>query len=119
VDGKLYSVHRLSYTLFKQDPKNLIVCHKCNNKLCINPDHLYAGTYTDNLKDVDQERGHNRQGVNNISAKLNDTKVEQIIRSLNSGSTQISLAKQFEVAESTIWDIKNNKTWTHIPRNIT
>ena len=46
--------HRLSMRLFKPDEYNnaLMVCHRCNNRLCVNPDHLYMGSYEDNYRDA-------------------------------------------------------------------
>jgi hypothetical protein len=53
--GKIYPAHRISYMLFKEIvPDDKMVLHKnsCNNKLCVNPDHLYIGTHKDNMKDL-------------------------------------------------------------------
>ena len=53
VKGRLRSAHRLSYADFKGPiPSGLNVCHTCHNTLCVNPDHLYAGTKKQNTQDM-------------------------------------------------------------------
>ncbi len=45
--------HRLSYEYhIGKIPKDKMICHKCNNKICVNPEHLYAGTAYDNAQDA-------------------------------------------------------------------
>jgi hypothetical protein len=51
-EGRSQQVHRLAYALFKGPiPDNLCVLHKCDTRLCANPDHLFLGTQTDNMRD--------------------------------------------------------------------
>jgi hypothetical protein len=51
--SKIYPAHRLSYMIYNGDvPDELFVLHKCNNKPCVNPEHLYIGTHKDNMNDL-------------------------------------------------------------------
>ena len=50
---KIFPAHVLSYIYYKGEvPDDLMVLHKCNNTGCVNPNHLYAGTHQDNMRDL-------------------------------------------------------------------
>ena len=51
INGKFISAHRVSYQLFNGPINDNLVLHKCDNSFCVNPEHLYLGTVSDNQKD--------------------------------------------------------------------
>ena len=110
-----YRTHRIAHELFNGPiPFGKMVCHKCDNPRCCNPDHLYIGDASTNLKDAMKRQGFKnpcQRGIENHRAKLNDDKVLEIRASSDSYST---LARRYGVALSTIYGVKTFKTWRHV-----
>lgn len=108
--SKKISAHRLSWQLHRgKIPKGLIVCHKCDNPKCVNPRHLFIGTYSDNSKDC-VKKGRHRPG---IKRKLNESKVKKI-RLNPSNFSQTKLAEIYGVSQTLIWNIMSFRTWKNI-----
>jgi hypothetical protein len=112
--------HRLAYELtYGTIPDGLLICHKCNNPPCCNPQHLYAGTYTDNMQDsIKAGTAHYLPpmiGQQNPRAKLTNESVQLIRKLYAEGGIFISyLAKRFNVSSTTIAKIVHSETWIHL-----
>lgn len=114
VNGKLISAHRYSWELHNgKIPANLFVLHKCDDKLCVNPDHLFLGTASDNNKDrVAKNRSWHPIGELHPIHKLTEDDVKAIRIEYSTGSiSQRALAKKYNVAQWTIGKVVNRKTW--------
>jgi len=62
IKGKRHLAHRVSYQQSKGDiPTGLLVCHTCDVRHCVNPDHLFLGTNMDNVKDMLNKNRHYKQ----------------------------------------------------------
>lgn len=111
--------HRFSYTVFVGPiPDGMCVLHKCDNRRCTNPKHLFLGTLDDNNKDMwTKGRGKTWKtppGERCPTSKLTDLQVERIREALARGDTKISIAKKFGVSKSCIKSIHSGRTWGHL-----
>jgi len=83
-------------------PKGMEVCHTCDVKTCVNPDHLFLGTHQDNADDM-VAKGRSAKGIRCGNAKLTDDEVLLIRARYNAGGvTQHALADEFGVGTSQI-----------------
>ena len=110
--GKISTVHRYIYeSIHGTIPVDMVVRHKCDNKRCINPNHLEIGTLADNVRDR-VERGRSAVGSRNGRAKLTEDQAKAI-KGLDLISVSL-LARVFDVDRKTIRQIRQGKTWKHV-----
>lgn len=102
-DGKNRSAHRWSYGKFvKKTLRRYVICHRCDNPLCVNPSHLFQGTQTTNMRDAAKKnRLSNR--------KLTPTQIAYVLESSESDSV---VAAQFEVWPTTIRRVRASRLKT-------
>lgn len=105
IDGRHLSAHRVSYEVFVGPiPPGLCVLHRCDNRPCVNPSHLFLGTRGDNAKDmVSKERQPNR--------KLTGDVVRAI---LSSDESARALALRYGVSRAAVQKVRGGKNWRHI-----
>ncbi len=103
--------HRISWMICVGEiPDRMLVLHKCDNRRCVNPSHLFLGTHTDNSTDMVQKSRQGR-GETHSQSKL---RVEDIrkIRSMHArGASGRQLAHSFKVDQSTISNVITGRTW--------
>lgn len=87
-------------------PDEMVVCHKCDNPGCVNPEHLFVGTAKDNAQDA-LKKGRHYIGEKNGRAKITDQQANEIKTSIKSGP---ELAQIYGVNRSTINRIKRGES---------
>lgn len=110
INGKNYRAHRVSYQHHQGDfSADLVVCHSCDNKACVNPDHLWLGTHLDNVMDrVRKNRSARQRGALSGNAKLTQEQADYIRQSTERGC---DLAEKFNISRTNISRIRLNKAW--------
>jgi len=106
-------ITRVMYEKYKGEiPKGMLVCHKCDTPACINYEHLFLGTDVDNIKDK-CNKDRQIKGEKIKSSKLTEKEVKEIKFGYQE-KLHREIAEIYKVSQTTITNIKNNKTWKHI-----
>jgi hypothetical protein len=102
------TAHHQSYELFCGPvPDGIDVCHTCDNRWCVNPDHLFLGTRLENMADCKSKgraAGGNRK-------HLTESQVQEIRRRLNAGVSPSKVAVQMDVNYYTVTSIKRGESY--------
>ena len=105
--------HRVSYEEFiGKIPKGMMVCHKCDNPTCVNPDHLFLGTPQDNTQDA-IKKGRMSVGEKNPNSKLNKKDILEI-RRLSKTTSGYQIAKKYKISTTMVYDIIRKRSWKDI-----
>lgn len=105
--------HRAMYVLtFGEIPDEMHVCHKCDNRKCINPEHFFLGSLQENLADM-VKKGRNRGGyLNNIindSSRAIRARAETIRAWAKMGWSGVEMCRAFKISETHYYRILRNK----------
>ncbi len=117
VGPRMVTAHRVAFFLGTgKQPASKHVLHKCDNKLCCNPRHLFLGTNRDNIDDFlmkgfGYRLGHSQAGERNGNARLSAKDVQAIRRSQR---TQQTLALMYGITQSMVSRIKLCLAWKEV-----
>ena len=123
--GPTVGAHRVAYALTYGDiPAGLFVCHRCDNRRCCNPAHLFLGTPADNSADMARKgravsgpKLHPElaiRGEHIGTAVLSEAQVREIRARNARGESQRKLAREFGVAKSTVGRVVRREYWKHV-----
>jgi hypothetical protein len=127
VNKKTWLSHRYSYFLKNGEiPNGMHVCHTCDNRICINPEHLFLGTRKDNMQDMIKKKRNNFSGLrtndwnekanankprgeNHWNIKHSDETINKIKKLAEIGIRQIDIAEMFGLRQGYISNVINNR----------
>jgi hypothetical protein len=118
-------------------PTGLFVLHKCDNRRCVNPDHLFLGTHTDNMRDMAAKKRQVFQvnpdkaprgirhrtctkpeltpkGTRYSNAKLDEVKIADIHKRHANGESEASIARLYNVSRGLIYHVLKGRAWKHV-----
>ena len=113
LDGETLGAHCVSHLLFKGPYSNQVL-HSCDNRRCVNPDHLFDGTQSDNMKDMVAKgrRVHSGlKGSRHPCARLTE---EDVVKIRESTLPMQALADQFGLTNGSIRNIRARRSWRHV-----
>ncbi len=111
--GKTQRAHRIMWYLIHNKWPEQFLLHSCDNKICVNPNHLREGTQKENITDA-MQRNRLAKGEQHGQAKLTEKDVLEIRSEYQKGVRQKQLAKQYQINQSQVSAIVRRKRWSHI-----
>lgn len=109
--GQNLGAHRKSFLIFCGEiPMGFDVCHTCDNRACVNPNHLFLGTREENMMDASL-KGRTQAGNRK---HLKECTVQEIRRRLIKGEKDIHIARALDVNRETVRKIREGKSYVGI-----
>lgn len=107
--------HRVAFIEAVGDiPAGMVVCHRCDNPPCVNPDHLFLGTQAENMADM-RAKGRSKQvvgrkGINHWRSQLSDDEVQRLRARFAAGESRRGMASEYGTSTQTIWRIATGRS---------
>lgn len=111
---KVYATHRLAYIFTHGSiPDGLCVLHKCDNPVCVNPEHLFLGTHSDNMQDCVRKGRQGKRSPGPI--KLSFDTAEEIRTLFTRGISKHELSRRFDTTCRNVRAVINYECWKSPP----
>lgn len=94
-------------------PKGLYVLHRCDNRSCVNPAHLFLGTNDENMADM-VSKGRARKGESHPNAKLTINQVIEIKKLSLTGMRKIDIARKLGIRRKNVSNVVLGCVWRHV-----
>ena len=113
----LVRAHRFVYEMLTGEIiGGRFLCHRCDNRKCVRPDHLFPGTQADNIRDA-VLKGRMAAGEKHGRARLSDAQVAEIRRQhANGAASYTDIARKFGIDDSYVWALVKRKARTRVAR---
>lgn len=101
--GGRYAHRAMHEAVISEIPKGMYVLHSCDNRKCINPEHLFIGSHMDNIKDMhakNRQRGGSMPGEKNPHAKFTDDEISRIRSFHKMGAKKREIERKFGISET-------------------
>ncbi len=111
-----HTAHKVSYEVFKGPIQpGKYVCHHCDVRACVNPEHLFLGSPKENQQDMAKKMRH-AYGDKNGNSKLSEDQAKRILSMRNSGKTKTSVGDAFGVSRVAVAKIWSGALWPHLQK---
>jgi hypothetical protein len=109
--GRMWIAHRWLYEqVYGTQSADMDICHTCDNRRCVNIDHLFAGTRKQNMEDA-LRKGRVRKGESHYNRKLTAAQAKEVRALRLAGSSSQFVARLYGISQQQVCRIALNQCW--------